>query len=975
MNNQTISYAEFVQLKKDYLVASNAGFSKDVQNSAKQDAYSILQQVSNRQTSVVAQQQLQASTDLPLSFPTNKDTSNAEYKGLVWNGETAKKFPSLLEVTGDQIADGTPLAIIPSNKYAFDNTLYLIALQKSTDKTYTAKKYYALTPTDGGTYYARNVDSTDEGKITTNLIFQQYDELAYKNKCKNCNYMKVFSLEPYKGMPALMPFDGQNGWYIQVKQLFPSLGTGEQKAYQDSGKISSFWLCNVGPDGMMEGVGIDKNCIRFDLTNGNTLDSIPGLQPEQAKRKVAEAIRWIEEAQRQLRSNPPTILINGLTLRVVNYEGEAAGKCTDFMSARDCKIIFNVCDPFVCPNSRCNLGGQVTVDNVIQSGVIGSTVLCLPNFIGFNKDTGVLIPVCLTGIQAGLVSWTNILEDYRDCLNESIKTNRTVGICDAVSSVFMCDLFWREMGPFAETLTKNLFLGLFGKKEQVGGAEYMFVQDAWNNAEKSMQYLQTTYGSSSKLAFGAKSFMNTLVGEFCQLSLSATYPNNFDAMLEPESPIQYHAFFDESTYESATVPPMSHYKVTYVINAGNDYGHSYRIYLRSAPTTLGYIGKERSLVDSGYIPKGGSVSKSTDIFEVSGFKELCVVIDYYEEHCGFKSVSTSFALTVAKDAAVSSQAATSPVTSESECVNGGRSVGSLLTPNIQQAASELVSPELYNQGIVRVCSNKNPGEGVNINRWSDVGYCSDQAIRCWLDTYSLEKAIQSQGLENRTLAELEKTNINNLINQSNGTYLQLTQGAAAVKDFIEVYNEIADKIKSGSYDINTASYSGDKKDTNGNTFKNKNLANMEEDSRILDKRLVDKDQRAELLFGKAAIYDKIARKLTNSGSAFTINSNAASTTATQTPTGIISYSFVEPQVFYSNSALNDGLHSLVQIMGDAVLFKVGLNNNEVGKYSTQTKKISIYSESVLRNKGIDDANIALILGLNDKTIKSDNSIS
>src|SRR3989338_3211413 len=56
--------------------------------------------------------------------------------------------------------------------------------------------------------------------------------------------------------------------------------------------------------------------------------------------------------------------------------------CADVMDPGDCKLLFNACDPVMCPTSRCNLGGRVKVDNVIQSGVVGSTVLCLLNIKG-----------------------------------------------------------------------------------------------------------------------------------------------------------------------------------------------------------------------------------------------------------------------------------------------------------------------------------------------------------------------------------------------------------------------------------------------------------------------------------------------------------------------------------------------------------------------------------------------------------------
>jgi hypothetical protein len=88
-------------------------------------------------------------------------------------------------------------------------------------------------------------------------------------------------------------------------------------------------------------------------------------------------------------------------------------QCTDFMSPSRCKILFNVCDPVICPSSRCNLGGRWNVQDVIQSGIIGSLVLCLPNF-----KQGIIFPICLSGVNAGVENYVSILQSHRDCLKD-----------------------------------------------------------------------------------------------------------------------------------------------------------------------------------------------------------------------------------------------------------------------------------------------------------------------------------------------------------------------------------------------------------------------------------------------------------------------------------------------------------------------------------------------------------------------------
>jgi hypothetical protein len=687
-----------------------------------------------------------------------------------------------------------------------------------------------------------------EADVAKNVKINLRDAASYKNKCTNCNSVKVFTTEPYKGMINVLPFDCDEGWYVQVKQLFPGLGTGNVKSYQDSGRVNSFWLCNVGKNKLMEGVGVgDDVCRRFDTYTGDTLDSFAGLTQSQARAKVSQAIAAIESAQSKLTSNPTTINVGSCSnLKVKEAEGDYGSKCTDFMTPKQCQLIFNVCDPVVCPNSRCDFGGTYKVDNVIQSGIIGSTFLCLPNFIGFHPNTGVVIPVCLTGIHAGIEGWVSILEAYRDCINESVTNNRTVGICDAVHSVYVCDFFWRQAGPIVQAFTKNIFYAIFGKGDQ-GGGEYAFVQDSWNNAEKSVQFMQNLYGSNSNLQFGFRDISNIVADEVCKMSASAAYPSKFDAMLEPESPVQFHAFFEEIPYTDVTVPPRSQYKVTYHIYAGNEKGSYYQIYLKSAPTSLGYVGKDYTVVASGYVPQGGRITESKDFLDVAGFKELCVKIDA-QDKCGFKTVSTSAALNYATDKAVGSQASEN-VTSESECIAGSSSLGSLLTPNVQQAAEELVNPELYNQGIIRVCANENPGKSTEPSRWKDVGYCYDRNIRCWIDTNSVKKAIRGKGIENETLANIDNLSIQNLIDQ--GGYLPETVAISKIKELRDVYFEISKTISFTN--LKGGPYSGQYHNYTGYT-----MDHLDESARLLDKVLVMSSHRAFLSFVKAKAYDDAA---------------------------------------------------------------------------------------------------------------------
>lgn len=856
-NLNDVTFPELSAIYFDIQMAQSSELSEDSKKIYGEKAYDLLNQVSqrkgnNQEVATLSQKFGGISVDSFGGEKTQEVTTN-----LNTFGEVKKYLTNPGLATG--VSDGTKVKIY--NYAGYGN--FLAVLIPISGRAYSTDpdNLYKITE-DAGKMTLTKVTDQNIIKFIAGFKFIEGDPLSYKNPCKNCKEMKAFVLDPYKGQPALLPFDEEEGWYVQTKQVVQGLGTGNVKTFQDSGRVNTFWLCNVGKNGLVDQVGIaDDICRRFDMYTGDTLDSFAGLTAAQAKVKVSQALKALEDAQKQLAANPTTITIRqpsgrSLTLKVKSSEGDIGSKCTDFMSSDDCSLIFNVCDPVVCPNSRCDFGGQYKVDNVIQSGIVGSTLLCLPNFKLFGGD--VYIPVCLTGIHAGLDSFAQIMEDYRDCLNESATTGKTVGVCDMIYSVYTCDFFWRQAGPLAETLLQNLFTKIFKGTESKGGGEYMFTQDAWKNAEQSTQFMQSTYGSNSKLVFGVKDFTQAAVAEVCKSPFSVTYPDKFDAMLEPESPVQFTASFEEIPFNDATVPPTSQYGVSYFIYSGNDQGHYYQVYLKSSPTTLGYVGKDSVVVASGYVEKGQKVSFKKDFLDVAGFKQLCVKIDLKEE-CGFKSVSTSFAINYLKDQAVKSQASTN-VTSESECIAGGQSAGAFLTPNIQQGVEEFINPELYNQGIIRVCSSANPGAGVNEKRWDYVGYCDDKTIGCWIDTESVKKAITGAGIENQTLSEIERLNMNNLLGQ--GGYFSDVEGAKQIANLKIVYNKLLESVKQNDVSsVDSASYSTQLLDYNNVDYKGRKFTSFDDDIANLGNKLIFNKQKAELLYFKGQIYDGIARKV------------------------------------------------------------------------------------------------------------------
>ena len=208
------------------------------------------------------------------------------------------------------------------------------------------------------------------------------------------------------------------------------------------------------------------------------------------------------------------------------------------------------------------------------------------------------------------------------------------------------------------------------------------------------------------------------------------------------------AWFSETTFTTATVPATSQYKVFYHIYAGENslqnIGAYYSVFLKSPAGTSFYQTNPTVTVASGYITKGDYASETKDFTAPFGYNELCIRVNA-QESCGYKKVSTDFAINYVNDLYLQEQASQTNINTESACVSGTPSLYSLINPNIQAGVSDVVNPELYNQGIIRICSSDNPGKNTDALRWEEVGTC-DQGrgdLKCYIDTQSIKNVIKS----------------------------------------------------------------------------------------------------------------------------------------------------------------------------------------------------------------------------------------
>lgn len=633
------------------------------------------------------------------------------------------------------------------------------------------------------------------------IYFKKYDTDTYENEFNNPR-ARYYETEPYKGFPAVVPFDLDDGWYIATKQ---SVSATALRSYDVSGRANSFYLCNVGENHQEEffsNIGEDI-CQGINLGMRETYTQFYGLDESETSLLVNNAVRAIEQAQRQYSDGVKRVQILGQVIEV----GEPAAdipdvQCQDFMSPKQCNLIFNVCDPVICPSSRCDLGGAYPVRDVIQSGVIGSALLCLPN-----AQEGIAVPVCLTGIKAGIDSWLSVEKSYQQCLQENLDSGKTVGICDEVHSVYACDFFWRQALPLTKIAIPKIFSVLTGQNVR-GGGEYLGVNDAFEKAEQSVNFFTQYYAENSFNAFKARSTQELVGAEICKQFVSARYPQAelFDKFTEPDSPAQFHGRFDEIPFTSATNPPISHYKVFYHIYAGNDRGAYFRVYLRSSSGSFYQDTSATRVVDSGYIPAGDFASETRDFTAPSGYKEMCINVNGQEE-CGFKEVSTSFAINYLEDQYLANQAAQKQITTEKECISGTALNPFLLNPNLQSLTEQTINPEIYNQGITRICATDNPGKGtdpyadIENSRWVEVGYCGNEELKCWLDTENVRDIIKTTTIENETVKDVSDNYIDTLINRENyiseenfGEYVENITNTGTAGRKITLINNVLDRV-------------------------------------------------------------------------------------------------------------------------------------------------------------------------------------
>ena len=660
----------------------------------------------------------------------------------------AEKLKAIgLDITNGKIAStGEVKELEASIKKVGDE--YITAIQGKTgtykvilDKMgegYVAKTVYR--------YIGNKPNETAEATIPEDIQLLRITELKWNPfaAALQTQLLQFFESGKQTGMPYIVPFEyNKGGFYVLM----------ESKNYDDSGAPNAITVYNVGGNGRIEfGKGDDIPYV-FETK----VAQISTLPQGETKEIAQKAFSLVKSAANQYRGSKITGIINidGKSITI----GKAAVplpdvQCQDFMSPSDCKILFNVCDPVMCPSSRCDYGGAYPVNDVVQSGLLGSLALCSKNFIGVGGD--VLVPVCLSGIYASLQNINSMLQAYQSCMQESLDSGKTVGICDEVRSVYLCDFVWKEAAPIIE----NVIPGIISKVLGAAGGEYApqnFMAN-YNSFTNSITYFTTQYAKTAFNAFSIRSTAN--VGtEICKNAFSLNYPNSAEllgSLTAPESPSQFYAYFDEISYSTVTYPATSQYKVYYHIYAGEDKGVTYSIYLMDNPESGGFNVPFSVPIDYGYLPKGQSLSQTKDMLQPAGYRQLCVEIDLQRE-CGFGKASTSYLVNSLSDNYLKQQLNTT-IASSDQCISGTPSFAIGTTINPQQLVEQSLQPNLFGQGINRICSHDDPGKGAAESRWSFVGWCDQTTgLGCWLDEESVKGAIKNTDIVNQTLQNAQKS--------------------------------------------------------------------------------------------------------------------------------------------------------------------------------------------------------------------------
>lgn len=630
-----------------------------------------------------------------------------------------------------------------------------------------------------------SIDRDTGGKIITlantkdETVLPSYVILDTKGECSNevnpSDYkIRFWEKGTYEGQVAQMIISRTEGWYFATK-AYTGL-QGELTAYKETGQVNEYWICNVGPNGKPEfnfysGVEGDDGCC-FEISKTRNMeipDKIAALAKQVEEKCLPQAQQSYAKKERPIKTGSC-----GNTQPLGQAPALISStQCEDFMSPEDCSIMFNLCDPVMCPPSRCDLGGRFPVENVAQSGIIGSLVLCLNNY------REVAVPICITGLYNGLDALNNmVFKTYKECLQKQLDTGQTTGICDYMHSVYFCQILWGNLDPFIKA-----GIPLITESFSQGGGEYSLFSEAVKSAENSMNYFTQYYGPNAFSSFKERA-TNQTGKMICDKYVSIVYPTAAkfaEDLTKADSYYSLTATIEEIPFTSS---PESQYRVFYDIYAGRDSPVSYYVYIKK-PATLGYeTTLERLFVRNGqgFLSPGQTKVDTVDFTAPAGYTEVCVNING-QDKCFKGSGSTSFAIQELQNYYLEDQIKKN-IKTEIECSAGKASLVPVPSLNLQTQVQSQLQPAVYKRGIIRICASDDPGAGTEqTDRYKKVGYCDNPSVGCWLDMNTVNDSISDLGMvkdiynytNDLALKELQKEGLVDIPSATEGKLSELNK--------------------------------------------------------------------------------------------------------------------------------------------------------------------------------------------------------
>lgn len=487
---------------------------------------------------------------------------------------------------------------------------------------------------------------------------------------------------------------------------------------------------------------IEQNDIQRYVGRNNKLCGVVRTAENEINRRLKANIK---ETQARIGDKSYAIIQSSLE--------SGALECTDVNSINDCRLLFGACDPVMCPKSRFDLNGRWSnIDNVISSGISGSIVLGLHNY----DPPYEVLPVCVTGIRAGLKNIQSIFKGYNDCLQLKKRTGESIGGCSYIRSLGWCKVVWGEATSIIGTIGPERIFQLGARAIGQGGNEY--VTNFHENLKRSNEFANffvNEYGQSVFAAYRGKG-TKEIGSEFCEAAIFGRLPGQgslVDQLLRPSVPAQFFAIFDESPHVAIDREEKSNYRILYHIYSGEDHDIRYLISLRNDR------GQERQVTYSTLLEKGNTHQRTVNVIEDSGFNEICVRIDGVQK-CGFGKVGSEFAISYAQEKLLESEY-DRVATNENECLPEKKRL--IDNPGIVTTPLSLIADGVRETGVKRTCSPENPGKGTPKEQgWLERGTCGKDKEgrdlgKCWLDksTVNFQDELNIQKLKEEVGKVLE----------------------------------------------------------------------------------------------------------------------------------------------------------------------------------------------------------------------------